>query len=60
MFIKITTHENETIYINENEIRHFKRETFGKDKTPYTVLDLKYGTMLAVETPEELFELLNK
>lgn len=52
-FIKVTTDEGETVYLNSNEIRSFTRRCEG-----LTSIDLQYGGMIVTETPEELFKML--
>lgn len=52
-FIKVTTEEGETVYLNSNEIRSFTMRREG-----LTSIDLQYGGMLVTETPEELFKML--
>lgn len=53
MFLKLTTNENKSVYINSNEIRKFELNTNNQ-----TVLDLQYGTMLVKQRPEEIMEML--
>ena len=49
MFLKLTTFEGKTLYVNENEIRKFY-----KDNEKYTTVVLKYGVDIVKETPEEI------
>lgn len=55
MFLELTTHENKKVYLNENEIRKF--ETCDHD-IKYTCINLKYGTLLVKQRPEEIMEML--
>ena len=53
MFLKLITNENKAVFINSNEIRKFELR-----ENNLTVLDLKYGTLLVKQRPEEIMEML--
>ena len=55
MFLELSTIHNEKIYLNTDEIRLFKKY----DKDPrLTVVELRYGSYLVTEKPEEIMEML--
>ena len=53
MFLRLTTLENQKIYVNENEIRKFY-----KDNDKYTTVVLNYGVDVVKETPKEILTML--
>ena len=55
MFLKLTKNDDKQVYINTNEIRKFEKCDHAPE---YTVLDLRYGTCLVKQRPEEIMEML--
>ena len=58
MFIRLTTDDNNIIFLNVNEIKNFYRKDFNG--TGFTVLNLQYGTMLVKETTEEIYAMTER
>lgn len=57
MFLELTTNEDKTIYLNENEIRKFEKCVHNPN---FTTIDMQYGTLLVKERPEEIMEVLKE
>ena len=55
MFLKLTTKENKSIYINTSEIRFFEKY---EDDNTLTVIYLKYGDRLVKQQPDEIMQML--
>lgn len=59
MFIKLTTTENKVKYYNTEHVKSFCKSEH-KPQENYTVLFLTYGTDIVLESPEEIYKMINK